>query len=107
LAPTSSTSSSSSQCPRPAPSPALYAHVACSYPTDNCAAQFHGPNPKKPQDQLPLYLSHQAGQSIVKPYLNSTLIAQQRNKPFIMFETNTASCGGVRPCSLQAALSSC
>ena len=26
--------------------------------------------------------------------LNSTMIAQQVQKPFIMFETNTASCGG-------------
>lgn len=26
--------------------------------------------------------------------LNSTMIAQQWQKPFIMFETNSASCGG-------------
>lgn len=26
--------------------------------------------------------------------LNSTMIAQQYGKPFIMFETNSASCGG-------------
>jgi len=28
------------------------------------------------------------------PYLDSTARAQEANKPFIMFETNTASCGG-------------
>lgn len=27
-------------------------------------------------------------------YLDSTNIAQQAGKPFLMFETNTASCGG-------------
>jgi len=28
------------------------------------------------------------------PYLNSQQLAQQAGKPLIMFETNTASCGG-------------
>ena len=32
--------------------------------------------------------------SIIQPYLNSAMIAQQARKPFIMFETNSASCGG-------------
>lgn len=30
----------------------------------------------------------------MRPYLNSSQIAQVAGKPFIMFETNTASCGG-------------
>jgi hypothetical protein len=81
----------------------LVFEISCSesYPTDNCAAQFHGANPKNPQDQLDLYLNHQAGQNMVKPYLNSTTIAQAHGKPFLMFETNTASCGGVCFCSLR------
>jgi len=33
-------------------------------------------------------------QALVQPYLASTAIAQTSNKPFIMFETNSASCGG-------------
>ena len=31
---------------------------------------------------------------MVAPYLNSAGIAQQFGKEFMMFETNTASCGG-------------
>lgn len=49
-----------------------------------------------PQDVYANYLTHQSGISIVQPMLNSTLIAQQQQKPFIMFETNSASCGGFR-----------
>lgn len=47
-----------------------------------------------PQEMLPSYLDHDTGISIVEPYLNATLLAQQIGKPFMMFETNTASCGG-------------
>lgn len=43
---------------------------------------------------LPNYLTHTSGQNIVKEYLNSTAVAQAAGKPFVMFETNTASCGG-------------
>ena len=31
---------------------------------------------------------------MIGQYINSTQIAQQAGKPFIMFETNSASCGG-------------
>jgi hypothetical protein len=67
------------------------------YPTDNCAAQFGGPNDPKskdPQTELAGFVTHQAGQGIAAPYLNSTGLAQVYQKPMIMFETNTASCGG-------------
>lgn len=67
------------------------------YPNDNCVAQFDlvgaGP-PVDPQEAFPQYLDHTASQSIVGPYINSTLFAQQMGKPFIMYETNTASCSG-------------
>ncbi|KAI0944685.1 hypothetical protein AcW1_002338 [Taiwanofungus camphoratus] len=67
------------------------------YPADNCAAQY--PNqgfgtPIDPQMVFANYLNHTSGQSIVAPYLNSTAIAQASGKPFLMLETNTASCGG-------------
>jgi hypothetical protein len=65
-----------------------------SYPNDNCAAQFGLGAPVDPQTVFPDYLTHNAGQLIVQPYLNSTNVAQAAGKPFIMFETNTASCGG-------------
>jgi hypothetical protein len=67
------------------------------YPTDNCAAQFGGPNDpgvKTPQNELAAFLNHKMGQSIVQPYWDSTARAQAIGKPMLMFETNTASCGG-------------
>ncbi|KAH9914072.1 glycoside hydrolase family 79 protein [Epithele typhae] len=66
------------------------------YPTDNCAVIFPSANnpPKDPTAMLPAYLTHQAGLNFVQPYLNSTALAQQWGKPFLLFETNTASCGG-------------
>ncbi|KAJ7457799.1 glycoside hydrolase family 79 protein [Mycena latifolia] len=66
------------------------------YPRDNCAAAFGGPNAvvTDPQSILSLYLTHDAHTELLQPYLNSTMFAQQRNKPFLMFETNTGSCGG-------------
>lgn len=66
-----------------------------SYPDDNCAAIYSGFGPPKdPQTEFPNYLTHAAGKSIVAPYLNSSAIALAAGKPFVMFETNTASCGG-------------
>ncbi|KAI0087558.1 hypothetical protein BDY19DRAFT_994874 [Irpex rosettiformis] len=67
------------------------------YPDNNCAAAFPGSTsaaPVVPQDVFPNYLSHNAGNSIVSAYLDTSSIALQAGKPFIMFETNTASCGG-------------
>ncbi len=43
---------------------------------------------------FPTYLNHSAGQAIVQAYVNSGNYAQQKNKKLLMFETNTASCGG-------------
>ncbi|TBU60016.1 hypothetical protein BD310DRAFT_976178 [Dichomitus squalens] len=67
------------------------------YPDQNCAAEFpdggFGPI-KDPQVVFPNYLTHASGQQIVQPYLNTAGIAQQLGKEFMMFETNTASCGG-------------
>lgn len=40
------------------------------------------------------YLNHAAGQSIVTLYANTSVVAQGAGKPLMMFETNTASCGG-------------
>ncbi|KAJ7168531.1 glycoside hydrolase family 79 protein [Mycena filopes] len=67
------------------------------YPNNNCAAVFGGPNATGaivPQDIFPTYLNHAAGQKIAANYLSSTLLAQTFNLPFVMMETNTASCGG-------------
>ncbi|KAI0774365.1 glycoside hydrolase family 79 protein [Fomes fomentarius] len=66
------------------------------YASDNCAVVFPDPNnaPKDPLEMFPAYLSHQSGIGVVKQYLNTAMLAQQWGKPFMMFETNTASCGG-------------
>lgn len=47
-----------------------------------------------PQDMLPTYLTHTTGVDLVQQYVDATRIAQDAGKPFMMFETNTASCGG-------------
>lgn len=65
-----------------------------SYPDNNCGAAFQLGAIKDPQTQFPNYLNHTAGKLLIAPYLNSTAIAQAAGKPFLMFETNTASCGG-------------
>ncbi|KAI0742962.1 hypothetical protein C8Q80DRAFT_945246 [Daedaleopsis nitida] len=71
-------------------------HLAVDYPSDNCAVVWPDPNnpPRDPLEMFPQYLTHNAGIDFAKPYLNSTALAQQWGKPFLLFETNTASCGG-------------
>lgn len=66
-----------------------------SYPTDNCFARYGVGSPVNPQDTFQGFLSHKSGINIVAPYLNSTNFAQATGKPFIMMETNSASCGGL------------
>src|ERR1700733_12707757 len=51
-------------------------------------------SPKDPQTEFPSYLNHTAGKALIAPYLNSSAVAQAAGKPFLMFETNSASCGG-------------
>ena len=72
-------------------------NVASSYFDNNCAAEFPDGGfgaIKNPQDIFPEYLTHASGQKIVAPLQNSAGLAQQFSKEFMMFETNTASCGG-------------
>ncbi|KAF4618770.1 hypothetical protein D9613_010025 [Agrocybe pediades] len=67
------------------------------YPNDNCAVAFPndpGQTFHDPQKSLNQYLSHGATSGALQLYANSTSIAVQKGKPFLMFETNTASCGG-------------
>ncbi|KZP33152.1 glycoside hydrolase family 79 protein [Athelia psychrophila] len=78
----------------PAYSNSLSALAVEHYPDNNCGAAFQLGAIKDPQTQFPNYLNHTAGKLLIAPYLNSTAIAQAAGKPFLMFETNTASCGG-------------
>jgi hypothetical protein len=43
---------------------------------------------------FPTFLTHQAGKNIVAEFPGAPAYAQSVGKPFIMSETNTASCGG-------------
>lgn len=68
-----------------------------SYPDNNCAAAFPDAgfgDPVNPQDVFANYLNHGSGQGLVSPYLSAIPAAQAAGKQFMMFETNTASCGG-------------
>lgn len=71
--------------------------VLHSYEHNNCAA-LKGATPQDPiidpQNLIAVYLTHDEAVGLSKPYANSQALAQQANKPLIMFETNTASCGG-------------
>jgi len=40
-------------------------------------------------------MNHQKAIDFVTPFLGALAIAQQHNKPFMVMETNTASCGGL------------
>ncbi|KAJ6507834.1 glycoside hydrolase family 79 protein [Mycena vitilis] len=67
------------------------------YPENNCAKVFGGANATgviDPQQVFASYLDHTAGQKIAANYLSSTALAQTFNLPFVMMETNSASCGG-------------
>ncbi|KAJ3552241.1 hypothetical protein NM688_g4255 [Phlebia brevispora] len=67
------------------------------YPDNNCANTYQNAGfgeGKSSQDVFPNYLNHTSGVHLVQDYLSSTAFAQQKGKPFVMMETNTASCGG-------------
>lgn len=41
-----------------------------------------------------MYLTHTTSVNLLQQYLDAARTAQEVGKPFMMFETNTASCGG-------------
>ncbi|KAJ6612683.1 glycoside hydrolase family 79 protein [Mycena sp. CBHHK59/15] len=64
------------------------------YPTDNCFPEYGIGAYHDPQTEFSDFLNHTSGVALVQPYLNATAVAQAAGKPFLMFETNSASCGG-------------
>ncbi|KAJ6514297.1 glycoside hydrolase family 79 protein [Mycena vitilis] len=64
------------------------------YPSNNCFARFGLGTFRDPQTVFDSFLTHAAGVRTIKDYLASTALAQASGKPFLMFETNSASCGG-------------
>ena len=69
-----------------------------SYPSDNCFAIYGGSGkPHDVQAEYVNYLTHDgaySGLHLLQKFLNSSAVAQAAGKPMMMFETNTASCGG-------------
>jgi len=41
-----------------------------------------------------MFLTHATSVNLLQQYMNTARIAQEAGKPFVMFETNTAACGG-------------
>jgi hypothetical protein len=64
------------------------------YPTDNCFPEYGIGVLHDPQLEFPDYLNHTSPVALCAPYLDASNIAQAAGKPFLMFETNSASCGG-------------
>ncbi|KAG8936132.1 hypothetical protein FRC03_011153 [Tulasnella sp. 419] len=62
--------------------------TAMHYPTSNCDGS------RLPQEYFPTYLTHQSATDFVAPYIIPVARSQALGKPFILLETNTASCGG-------------
>jgi hypothetical protein len=48
-----------------------------------------------PQEAFHTFLNHNAGLNLVRPYIDTSNRARELGKPFIMFETNSATCGGL------------
>ncbi|KAG6856827.1 hypothetical protein H0H87_000304 [Tephrocybe sp. NHM501043] len=65
------------------------------YPTNNCFARFGVSTPVDPQSMFKNFLDHNAGVNLIERYLDTSARAQALGKPFIMFETNSATCGGL------------
>ncbi|KAJ7645164.1 glycoside hydrolase family 79 protein [Mycena polygramma] len=64
------------------------------YPIDNCFARYGVGTLHDPQTIFPNFLTHAAAVGACSKYLGSSALAQASGKPFLMFETNSASCGG-------------
>ncbi|KAF5334998.1 hypothetical protein D9611_009925 [Ephemerocybe angulata] len=72
----------------------LFALTVERYPNNNCFMQFGAGTFVDPQALFPQFLSHKYSTDLLGNYLDVSRIAQEASLPFIMFETNTGSCGG-------------
>ncbi|KAF9051566.1 glycoside hydrolase family 79 protein [Panaeolus papilionaceus] len=73
----------------------FYCFSVENYPWDNCAAQFDTGAPHVDvQERFPYYMNHHNLLDHVGKYGTSSELIVATGKPLIMFETNTASCGG-------------
>ncbi|KAG8939588.1 hypothetical protein FRC04_006210 [Tulasnella sp. 424] len=60
------------------------------YPADNCGLN----GVVNPQEIFPNYLTHRAAKAFVNNYLTTAPSVINAGLPFVVLETNTASCGG-------------
>lgn len=65
--------------------------LSASYPEDNCGVNGNYLNA---QDIFYEWLNHTSATNLTVPYFDGTRQALAAGKEMIMFETNTASCGG-------------
>ncbi|RDB24343.1 Beta-glucuronidase [Hypsizygus marmoreus] len=65
------------------------------YPSNNCFVQYNVGSYVDPQETFPSFLTHQSALDLVGIYIETSNIARGLSKPFIMFETNSATCGGL------------
>ncbi|KAG5647391.1 hypothetical protein DXG03_000461 [Asterophora parasitica] len=65
------------------------------YPSNNCFVQFGVGSFVDPQRTFPQFLTHQSALNLVEPYRHTSNLAREAERPFIMFETNSATCGGL------------
>ncbi|VDC00664.1 unnamed protein product [Peniophora sp. CBMAI 1063] len=72
----------------------LYAMTVERYPDDNCAAVYGTGTAVDPNSVIWEYTSHQQVVDVLSYYEYSSAYAVAQNVPYIMFETNTASCSG-------------
>ncbi|KAI0031066.1 hypothetical protein K488DRAFT_52875 [Vararia minispora EC-137] len=72
----------------------LYAMTVERYPNDNCGAIYGYTTVTDPQDVIASYVNHDQVTSILQYYQVSSAYAVSLDVPYIMFETNTASCSG-------------
>ncbi|CAE6465695.1 unnamed protein product [Rhizoctonia solani] len=61
------------------------------YPNDNC--KING-NVHDPQETFASYIGHGSVTGLAAQYVTSSQMVQAAGKPFVLMETNTASCGG-------------
>ncbi|KZP07019.1 glycoside hydrolase family 79 protein [Athelia psychrophila] len=63
------------------------------YPDNNCAALYSNASTNY-QALFQNYTTHASGLNLVSHFLDTAVVARTAGKPLLMFETNTASCGG-------------
>jgi len=78
----------------PLPKKVMSSNKRSSYPDNNCAAKYGNDFSKDLNAIFPDYLNHTSPRIITQSFTPTANLALGMGKEMIMFETNTASCGG-------------